>query len=31
LRFLDQYEQLWIDRANQIALSCNADEEKGDR
>ena len=29
---LDQYEQLWVDRANQIAaVLATSDEEEGDR
>ena len=32
IALLDQYEQLWIDRANQIAIVlAMPDEEKGDR
>ena len=31
IALLDQYEQLWIDRANQIAtVLAQSDEEKGD-
>jgi DNA-binding transcriptional ArsR family regulator len=32
IALLDQYEQLWVDRANQIdAVLATSDEEEGDR
>jgi hypothetical protein len=31
IALLDQYEQLWVDRANQIAAVLASSDDEGDR